>query len=51
MKQKPQNEPAKRRIYTPPRLRAYGDVRSLTQSGSRNGKESVQQPNKGANKP
>jgi hypothetical protein len=41
LKQKELNESSKKRTYTPPKFVSFGDVRSLTQSGSRNGKEIV----------
>jgi hypothetical protein len=49
MKQKLQNETAEKRIYTPPRLVAYGDVRSLTQAGTQGVSEAPSNsPNKKA---
>ena len=51
MKQQPQNEAAVKKPYDPPRLVVYGDVRRLTQSGSQNGRESINKPQKGGNKP
>lgn len=41
LKQKELNESSEKKTYTPPNFVSFGDVRSLTQSGSRNGNEVV----------
>ena len=42
MKQTPQQDQhTEKKTYTPPRLLNFGDVRRLTQSGSRNGNEVI----------